>query len=75
MKTLSIDLPETVDRNTEELKIIIAGKLYEQGILSLGQGAKLAGLSKKAFIEVIGKYNVSLFNYSPEALKKDFQNA
>ncbi len=75
MKTFSINLPETVQRNTEELKIIIATKLYEQGILSLGQGAELAGLSKRTFIEILGKYNVSLFNYSAEDIKKDFQNA
>jgi len=43
-------LPENLDINEPELKILLAGELYEREKLSLGQAAALAGLSKRAFI-------------------------
>ncbi len=35
--------------------MIIAAKLYEDGKLSTGQAAQIAGLSKRAFIELLGR--------------------
>ena len=46
-------------------------KLYETGKLSLGQAAKYAGYSKKAFMEILGKYGVSVFNYEEEDLERE----
>ena len=43
--------------------MLLAAKLYERGILSAGQAAEVAGLSKRAFIELLGKYGVSVFGY------------
>ena len=34
----------------------------------------MAGLSKRTFIEIIGKYGVSLFSKSEDDLLKDIQN-
>jgi predicted HTH domain antitoxin len=75
MKTISIDLPDFVDLNPKDIQFIVASKLYEQGRLSLGEAAELAGISKRTFIELIGNYGVSVFNYHPEEIKEDFQNA
>ena len=72
---LSIEMPEMVRVNEKELKILLAIKLYEIETLSLGQAAKVAGLSKRAFIEVIGKYGVSLFSMSVDELHQDIANA
>ncbi|MEQ9377511.1 MAG: UPF0175 family protein [Imperialibacter sp.] len=49
--------------------------LYEEGKLSLGQAAELVGISKRAFAEMLGKYNVSLFNYPPSDLSREVKNA
>ena len=44
--------------------IVVASKLYEDGKLSARQAASIAGLSKRAFIELLGRYNVSVFSTS-----------
>ena len=75
MTTLTLNLPKTVKFDERELVLILATKLYEKGKLSLGQSAELAGLSKRAFMEVLGDYGVSIFNYSPDELEKDLENA
>ncbi len=51
---IELILPKTVDVSDFELKMIIAAKLYELGKLSSGQAAEVAGLSKRAFIELLG---------------------
>ena len=75
MRTVSLKLPENLDINESELKIILAGELYEREKLSLGQAAELAGLSKRAFIEIMGIYGFSLFSNSEEDLLSDIANA
>lgn len=75
MRTLTINLPDTIDLDKQEALLMLASKLYEKGKVSLGQGAELAGLSKRVFMELLGKYGVSVFNYPPEELAKDVENA
>jgi predicted HTH domain antitoxin len=75
MKTLTINIPETVEIDEREAKTILAAKLYEKGSLSLGQAADLAGYSKRTFMELLGNYEVSIFNYSDKELEADIQNA
>jgi len=75
MKTLSIKLPDSVDIDSQEALLIIVTKLYEQGKLSLGEAAEISGLSKRAFIEMLDRYGVSLFNLNAGELSSDFQNA
>ena len=57
--------------DTMQLYMILAGNLYEQGKLSLGQAAELANMSKRTFAELLGNYNVSLFNYPASDLKNE----
>lgn len=66
---LEIELPPNL--SGEEAKLLLAVKLYEVGKVSLGQAAKLAGFSKRAFMEVLGRYKVPVFNYSPEELRRE----
>lgn len=75
MTTLTLNLPETVKFDERELVLILASKLYEQGKLSLGQAAELAGFSKRGFMEILGSYGVSVFNYPAEELDGDIENA
>lgn len=75
MRTLQLNIPDSVDLRDQELSIIIAAKLYEDAKLSSGQAAKVAGLSKRAFIEIIGKYGVSVFSNSVNDLHTDIANA
>ena len=75
MKTLMLKLPESVELSEHELSMILASRLYENGQLSLGQAAEMAGVSKRTFIELLGKYGVSLFSDSLEDLESDIRNA
>ena len=75
MKSLTINLPDSVDLTQKELLTALASQLYEMGKLSLGQASDLAGYSKRTFMELLGNYGVSVFNYSPDELAKDAANA
>jgi predicted HTH domain antitoxin len=75
MKTLTFNVPDSFDLDDKEVAMLLATKLYEQGKLSLGQAAELVGLSKRTFAELLGRYNVSIFNYPPSDLSRDVKNA
>ncbi|HMQ79786.1 MAG TPA: UPF0175 family protein [Ignavibacteria bacterium] len=75
MKTLTLNLPDSLNLDDKEAIMLLAVKLYEQAKLSLGEAADLAGLSKREFTETLGKYNVSVFNYPASDLSKDLSNA
>ena len=75
MKTLTINLPDGLEMDDRELVMIVAARLYEQGKLSLGQAAEVAGLTKRTFAELLGSYNVSIFNFPASDLSKDVANA
>jgi predicted HTH domain antitoxin len=75
MKTIHLQVPDDVDLKDYEYTMIIAAKLYEDGKLSSGQAAQLAGLSKRAFIELLGRYRVSVFSTSLLDLRSDIANA
>ena len=75
MRTLTLDFPDSIDIEKEEALLIISSKLFEQGKLSLGQAATLAGLSKRNYLELLNKFNVSIFGQTNEELLKDIQNA
>jgi predicted HTH domain antitoxin len=68
---MTLTIPDNIGLNEKETKRFLAAKLYESGKLSLGQAAKLSGLSKLAFSEILADYNVSLFNYEPSEIAKD----
>jgi predicted HTH domain antitoxin len=64
--TYALKLPQNVEVSNFEIQMIVASKLYEQGKLSSGQAAEVVGVTKRTFLEMLGKYNVSIFNYSIE---------
>ena len=69
--TLDITLPSSVHLTESELKMILAAKLFDLGELSSGQAAKMVGISRREFLESVGKYGVSIFQYDAEELKED----
>lgn len=48
--TLDIDLPQSVHLTENELKMVLAAKLFEMGELSSGQAAKLVGIPRREFL-------------------------
>lgn len=75
MKTIQIDIPDNIDLKDYDFSMIIASKLYQDGVLSAGQAAKIVGVTKRTFIELLGKYGVSVFSNSITELHSDIANA
>lgn len=75
MKIIQLNIPDSVDLKEYDFSMIIASKLYADAKLSAGQAAEIAGLSKRAFIEILGKYGVSVFSGSVDDLYLDIANA
>jgi predicted HTH domain antitoxin len=83
MTTGTITFPEELPYSLKESKegfvklllLYAAMKLFEEGKLSLGKAANLAGYSRVAFIDVLSQHRVSLFNYTEDALDAEIQAA
>jgi predicted HTH domain antitoxin len=75
MKSIVVNIPEVGSLSAFDYSVYFAAKLYEDGLLSAGQAAAVAQLSKRAFIEVMGKYGVSVFGMNVDDLMKDIANA
>lgn len=75
MQTISFQMPLFSNVSEFDARIILAGELYTRGKLSLGQAAEVAGLSKRAFIEMMGKYGFSVFSEEMNDFGQDFLNA
>ena len=68
---MTLSIPDSVELDERQTTRFLAAKLYESGKLTLGQAADLAGLSKVAFAEILGDYDVSLFNYPASEISND----
>ena len=82
--TVSIEYPDELrvslkykrDEFADEIKKISLIKLYELGKISSGMAARVLNISRVDFIELLGKYKVSIFSYEDkEELLEDVRNA
>ncbi|MDR2135206.1 MAG: UPF0175 family protein [Treponema sp.] len=73
--TIDLNMPKQAALSEFDIKMLLAAKLYEERKLALGYCAELAGLSKRAFVEILGKYGVSVFSQTADELKSDIDNA
>lgn len=79
MKTLTIDYGEEVlqalglspEEFTEEVRLLIAVKLYELDRLSSGAAASFAGISKPEFLTKLAEYGVDCLDLTEEELRRD----
>jgi len=71
MSELTVELPPEVP--VEEARLLLTVKLFETGWLSLGQAARMAGYSKKAFRELLGKAGVPVFDYPAAELEGELE--
>ena len=75
MSSIQLHLPEGLPVSQFELSMLFAAKLFEEGLITSGQGAEMVGLSKHAFIELLGKHKVSIFQYDIDEIEEDIANA
>lgn len=61
---------------SNEMRRLAIVKLYELGRLSSGKAAQLLGISRVAFLELVGAYQVSIYgNPGKDHLEQDLLNA
>jgi predicted HTH domain antitoxin len=58
-----------------EARLLLAIKLYEMGQVTTGIGARLAGISRVAFMFELGRFGLSPMGQEPEELAEDMANA
>lgn len=75
MKNVTVAIPESVEAEDWELKMMLAAMLYQQGKATGGEAAEIAGLTKRTFLEMLGKFGVSVFSDSVADLQADVRNA
>ncbi len=69
-----LEIPQ-VSLDDEELKLALAIKLLEEGKISLGKAAEIAGFSERSFVEILFKKGVSPIVFEDIDLDKEYQNA
>lgn len=71
MKTITLQIPDGVELTEHDTAMIVAGKLWVDGQLSYGQAADIVGITKREFIEQLGKYGYPFTNISVEDMEHD----
>ncbi len=80
MGKLSIEYPESLTATLnqsreafeEEARMAMAAKLFELGRLTSGQAAKLAGMSRVAFLLGCSRYGVPTVYWEQEEIENEF---
>jgi len=83
MKTITIEIPDELPiefaASDEDLarafRLAAAIFWYDQGLISQGKGAELAGLTRVEFIDALGRANVSAIQTSVEELRAEMGQA
>jgi len=69
---LTIELPLGLD--PEEARLLLSVKLYEEGKVSLGYAAQMAGYTKRTFMELLTKRGIPLAVYEdPDMLEREVE--
>jgi len=58
-----------------EARLLLAVKLYELGRVSTGMAARLAGMSRVAFMFALNRFGLSPIGLEPGELAEDLANA
>ena len=69
------EVPDELKLKEDEVKIAALAKLYELGKISSGEAAKLLGISRVEFLDLLGRYKVQIGPDTEEELLKDIENA
>ena len=70
---LELAMQTTPEEMDAQIRLMAALKMFELGKLSSGHAAELAGLSRVEFLEMCGRYHVSVFNYPADVVESELQ--
>lgn len=72
--TQVVEFPD-MNLSPEEIKMTLAESLLQQGSVSLGKAAEIAGYSERTFVDLLLKKGVSPVTYDSNNLEEDIKNA
>jgi predicted HTH domain antitoxin len=72
---LLLSLKENPSEFEAEARLLLAIKFYELGKVSTGMAARLAGMSRVAFLFALGRFGLSPIGVEPDELAEDWVNA
>jgi predicted HTH domain antitoxin len=72
---LTLEVPDTANISQTDARILFAMKLFETGKLPLGKAAQTAGLSYRAFYELLVRYGIPVVTMTEEDVKWEIENA
>ena len=72
---MELKIPKALvdDLSENELKLYLAIMLYKERKISVGQAAKLAGLTLRDFMYELGKHKESFTNITTEELEEELR--
>jgi len=70
MTTMTIQVPEALEKEHDETTRLIAAKLYEANKLTLRQAAEMCKMKKWDFAEILINYDV---HYLDQSAAEDFE--
>ena len=73
MATITLQVPDDLQREKDQTIRFIAAKLYESGRLTLGQAAEMCGMKKWEFPEVLASFDVHFFQYTIDDIVADVE--
>ena len=75
MTTMTIQVPDALEKEHDETTRLIAAKLYEAGKLTLRQAAEMCQMKKWDFAEILIKYDVHYLDQSAAEDLEIFRHA
>ncbi len=71
MNATAVKMQLPVSITEEDVRLLLAVKLFEVGKVTLGQAARIANFSKRAFIDILGHYKIPVCNYDADELQQE----
>ena len=68
---MTLDLPPSVDE--AHARLVLAVGLFQDGTLTLGRAASVAGMSYRAFADALRDREIPLFEYTEEMFAQDLE--
>jgi predicted HTH domain antitoxin len=72
---VTLDVPDMVNISQTDAQLLFAMKLFEADKLPLGKAAEVAGLSYRAFYELLKRYGIPVVTMTEEDVKWEIENA